>query len=66
MTKIDINKEQVRIVTLAIDKCGSVDTLAARLGVCRQTVFKWRNGIHSMKWAMAVELMKWVKEKKGK
>jgi DNA-binding XRE family transcriptional regulator len=64
MEKLDLNKEQMRIVNLAIAKCGSVDTLAARLGVCRQTVFKWRSGVHSMKWSMAMELMKWANRKK--
>lgn len=53
-------KEQQILIMKAIKKAGSIDALAAKLGVCRQTIFKWRTGIHEMKMTKAMELLKWV------
>ena len=56
----NITKEQGKLINLAIKKAGSIDALAEHLGVCRQTIFKWRKGIHEMKITQYLELSKWV------
>ena len=55
-----IKIDQSKLINIAIKRAGSIDLLAERLGVCRQTIFKWRNGIHEMKMNKYVELLKMV------
>lgn len=57
---VNITKDQARLINLGIKKAGSIDALADKLGVCRQTIFKWRKGIHEMKMTQYLELFKWV------
>jgi transposase-like protein len=52
--------DQGKLINLAIKKAGSIDALSQRLGVCRQTIFKWRKGVHEMKMSRYLELSKWV------
>lgn len=54
----DIQKKQEMMINAAIKRAGSIDALAHHLGVCRQTIFKWRKGDHEMKMSMALEIMK--------
>lgn len=59
MNEETVNR-QAKIINAAIKKAGSIDALADKLGVSRQTIFKWRKGMHEMKMTKAMELIKWV------
>lgn len=56
---------QTKLVNDAVKKAGSVDALALKMNVSRQTIFKWRNGQHEMKFTIAMELLKWVNRKES-
>jgi transcriptional regulator with XRE-family HTH domain len=54
--------EQKILIRNAINKAGSINALASRLGVSRNTITRWTNGQHVMRSDFMLELLKWVKE----
>jgi transposase-like protein len=55
--------EQKKLVKMAIRNAGTINALAARLGVSRNTIARWVDGKHRMRSDLMLELLKWVKEK---
>jgi transposase-like protein len=55
--------EQKRLVKTAIRNVGTINALAAKLGVSRNTIARWVSGKHRMRSDLMLELLKWTKEK---
>lgn len=55
--------QQIKLVKMAIRNVGTINALAAKLGVSRNTIARWVSGKHRMRSDLMLELMKWIKEK---
>lgn len=55
--------EQKKLVKTAIRNVGTINALAAKLGVSRNTIARWVSGKHRMRSDLMLELLKWTKEK---
>jgi len=53
---------QIKIVQTAIQRAGSVNALAIRLGVHRNTIGRWLKGTQEMKSGIYMELVKWLEK----
>jgi DNA-binding transcriptional regulator YdaS (Cro superfamily) len=55
--------EQKKLVRMAIRSVGTINALASKLGVHRNTITRWASGEHIMGSNFMLEILKWTREK---
>jgi transcriptional regulator with XRE-family HTH domain len=54
--------EQKKLIKKAILHLGSINAVADRLGVSRNTIARWAEGKHIMRSDFMLEILKWIKK----
>lgn len=60
--RIDKDLDQTTLIEIAIKKAGSVTALAEKIGVRRETLWRWRENLAEMKLSTYREIRKWIEK----